>query len=234
MSITVVDIAKNTNNILETSKVAADRARDGENITLKTASEIKIIEKEGEKLQNVMNILEERFKLIENVIIFIKDIAEQTNLLALNATIEAARAGEHGKSFAVVAGEIRKLAERTNKSTEEIGNIIKEAQNAVNETKKAVEDINKRVELGVKLSEEAAQMLNEIANKVENLQEMIQNIASATEEMSAVSEHIAKDIGGIAQAIKEISESVMQNIQAAEDISKSGLELKEALEKFKI
>jgi methyl-accepting chemotaxis protein len=144
MSVSVADIAKNTNDILESSKVTAEVSRKGEQMTLKTSEEIKTIEKESKELQEIMNLLEERSRTIENVLTFIKDIAEQTNLLALNATIEAARAGEYGKSFAVVAEEIRKLAERTNESTNEIGEIIKEIQAVVDKTKNAVEDINKK------------------------------------------------------------------------------------------
>ncbi|WP_022856239.1 HAMP domain-containing methyl-accepting chemotaxis protein, partial [Thermodesulfobacterium thermophilum] len=96
MSITVVDIAKNTTNILEESKKTAEIAREGENYTLKTANEVKVIERNAGKLKEVMYSLEERTRAIESVVEFIKDVAEQTNLLALNATIEAARAGEHG------------------------------------------------------------------------------------------------------------------------------------------
>ena len=123
MTVTIADIAKNTTNILEESTSTANVAKDGENMTLKTAAEIKSIENTMEKLQSIMAALEDRSKMIENVVTFIKDVAEQTNLLALNATIEAARAGEYGKSFAVVAAEIRKLAERTNKSTDEIAEV---------------------------------------------------------------------------------------------------------------
>ncbi|WP_022855786.1 methyl-accepting chemotaxis protein, partial [Thermodesulfobacterium thermophilum] len=148
MSITVVDIAKNTTNILEESKKTAEIAREGENYTLKTANEVKVIERTADKLKEVMQTLEERTKAIESVVEFIKDVAEQTNLLALNATIEAARAGEHGKSFAVVAGEIRKLAERTNKSTDEIAGVIREIKGVVEEVSREVEEIGAKVESG--------------------------------------------------------------------------------------
>jgi len=168
MSSTVVDIAKNTTEIFEESKKTANMARDGENYTLKTANEVKGIEQVADRLREVMGTLEERTKAIGTVTEFIKDVAEQTNLLALNATIEAARAGEHGRSFAVVAGEIRKLAERTGKSTEEIANTIKEIEKAVEDVKHEVEDITAKVGTGVKLSEEAANLLNKIAEASEN------------------------------------------------------------------
>ena len=234
MSTTVVDIAKNTTEILEESKKTAEIARDGENYTLRTANEVKAIENVAESLKEVMGALEERARAIESVVEFIKDVAEQTNLLALNATIEAARAGEHGRSFAVVAGEIRKLAERTGKSTEEIAETIKEIRKAVDDVKKEVEDMSGKVEVGVKLSEEAANILNNIASASEKLQERIQSIASATEEMSVTAEAIAKDVGSVANATKDLKVGVEQVVVATEEIAKLGTELKSAVEKFKI
>lgn len=234
MSATVVDIAKNTTEILEESKKTAEIARDGENYTLRTANEVKVIEQAAENLKNVMSELEDKTRAIESVVEFIKDVAEQTNLLALNATIEAARAGEHGRSFAVVAGEIRKLAERTGKSTEEIAETIKEIRKAVEDVKREVEDISSKVETGVKLSGEAADILNKIASASERLQEMIQSIASATEEMSVTAESIAKDIGSVADATKDLKVGVEQVVATTEEVAKLGAELKEAVEKFKV
>ena len=234
MSSTVVDIAKNATEILEESKNTANMAREGENYTIKTANEVKVIEQVTNKLREVMGTLEERARAIGTVIEFIKDVAEQTNLLALNATIEAARAGEHGRSFAVVAGEIRKLAERTEKSTEEIANTIKEIEKAVGDVRREVEDISGKVETGVKLSEEAASILKKIADASERLQEMIQSIASATEEMSVTAESIAKDIGSVADAAKDLKAGVEQVVSTAEEVAKMGIKLKGSVEKFKV
>ena len=227
MSATVVDIAKNTNNILEESIATANVAKEGEKITVKTAEEIKSIESTMENLQEIMKILDEKSKQIEDVIVFIKDVAEQTNLLALNATIEAARAGEHGKSFSVVAAEIRKLAERTNKSTEEIAQVIKEIQGVVLQVKKEVEKGNKKVEEGVKLSSEASELLNQISGKAERLQDMIQSIAGATEEMAKVSEQIAKDIHDVAVSSKDLKTSIEETMATTETLSKLSKRLKD-------
>ena len=233
MSATVVDIAKNTNNILEESIATAEVAKQGEEITVKTAEEIKSIESTMENLQQIMLALDEKSRQIENVITFIKDVAEQTNLLALNATIEAARAGEHGKSFSVVAAEIRKLAERTNKSTEEIAQVIKEIQGVVLQVKKEVESGNKKVEEGVKLSSEASELLNEISGKAEKLQDMIQSIAGATEEMAKVSEQIAKDIHDVAMSSKELKTGIEETMTTTETLSRLSKRLKDIVNSVK-
>lgn len=234
MSITVVDIAKNTTSILEESKKTAEIAKEGETYTLKTANEVKIIEKTAEKLKEVMYSLEERTKAIESVVEFIKDVAEQTNLLALNATIEAARAGEHGKSFAVVAGEIRKLAERTNKSTDEIAGVIREIKGVVEEVKREVEEIGAKVESGARLSEEASGILSRIADAAERLQEMIQSIAGATEEMSVTSESVARDVGSVAEGIQELKRNIFYLLETTEDIKKMEEELRKKTSMFNL
>ncbi len=234
MSITIGDVAKNTASILEESIESAKVAKEGEEITLKTAQEIKAIDERAEKLREVTISLEEHSKKIEDVITFIKEIAEQTNLLALNATIEAARAGEHGKSFAVVAGEIRKLAERTDKSVDEISETIKKIQDVVEVVKGSVEEITTKIEQGVELSDQTTRVLNTIAEKSERLQEMIQNITNATDQMSEVAEQVSKDIGSVAEATKELKEGVKTLVQTSEEVAKLSVNLKEIVNKFRI
>jgi len=233
MSTTVVDIAKNTQDILKESTETAGFASKGQKITENTAKEIKLVEEIIFHLERSMLDLENKSYKIEDVITFIKDVAEQTNLLALNATIEAARAGEHGKSFSVVAAEIRKLAERTNKSTEEIGKVVKEIQQTVkgitSETKQATE----KVESGVKLSEEASNLLAKISHRAQKLQEMISSIAGATEQMANTSDVIAQDITDIADSSKRLNEGITEIIKTTEELIKEGEELKKALAKFK-
>jgi methyl-accepting chemotaxis protein len=229
MNVSIADISKSVNDVLEASVSTAEVAKEGENIILKTANEIKAIDTASEKLQNTIQSLEEHSKMIENVITFIKDVAEQTNLLALNATIEAARAGEHGKSFAVVAGEIRKLAERTNKSTDEIAEVIKKIQSVVNEVKKEVEDVNKKVESGVSFSNKASQVLEEISAKSEKLQEMIQNITSEVQQISTVSSQITQDISEIADVSNKFLEGIHEISNTSEVIAKLSLNLQEEI-----
>ncbi len=234
MSQTVVDIAKNASQIAEVSVTTASVAKDGRDMTLKTANEIKLIEGAIQKLSEVINVLGDRSRQIGEIVTVIKDIADQTNLLALNAAIEAARAGEQGRGFAVVADEVRKLAERTAKATDEIAEMIRGIQTEVNVAEGSMEDATKKVVSGVELSEKSAQILGDILKKAEELQSMIQQIASATEEMSSVTDHITQDISSIAEGSKEISLAVDQSAQTASDIARLGVKLNTAIGRFKV
>jgi len=234
MSQTVVDIAKNASNIAEVSVTTAGVAKEGKDMTINTANEIKVIEGAISKLSEVINILGDRSRQIGEIVTVIKDIADQTNLLALNAAIEAARAGEQGRGFAVVADEVRKLAERTAKATDEIADMIRGIQSEVDVAEGSMEDATKKVASGVDLSQKAANILGQIFNKAQELQSMIQQIASATEEMSSVTDHITQDIGSIAEGSKEISLAVDQSAQTASDIARLGGELNTAIGRFKV
>ncbi|MDW7972992.1 MAG: methyl-accepting chemotaxis protein [Thermodesulfovibrio sp.] len=234
MSQTVVDIAKNASQIAEVSVTTANVAREGRDMTMKTSQEIKVIDESIKKLSEVINILADRSRQIGEIVTVIKDIADQTNLLALNAAIEAARAGEQGRGFAVVADEVRKLAERTAKATDEIAEMIRGIQTEVNVASGSMADATKKVEDGVRLSTLSAEKLSEILNKAQELQSMIQQIASATEQMSSVTDHITQDIGSIAEGIKEISLAVDQSAQTASDIARLGGELRLSIDKFRV
>ncbi|MDW8136506.1 MAG: methyl-accepting chemotaxis protein, partial [Thermodesulfobacterium sp.] len=233
MSTTIVDIAKNTNEISSAGVETARIAGEGRVMTERTAEEIRVIEDAAGKVLEVVSELEGRARQIGNIVVLIKDIADQTNLLALNATIEAARAGEHGRSFAVVAGEIRKLAEKANEASDEIAGMIREVQGGTEAAKKAIEETVEKVGRGVELSVKASSILREIEGKAEDLRMRIQQIASATEQMSAVVDQIVSDISGISQSAKEVSKAIEDTARTAETVAKMGTELKSVIEKFK-
>lgn len=229
MTAGIEEISQSAHVILDDSRNTTELALKGEDITAKTVSEIRQIEEEGEKLGSHIEKLREHSKQIENVLTFIKDVADQTNLLALNATIEAARAGEAGKSFAVVAGEIRELAERTNESTNEIAVIIKQIQEAVNETTVLIDNINEKVNVGVAQSEDLTTFLKEIYDHSQQLQSKIETISSAIEELTASSRSIAEDIGGVAREAGKVEGEVNTVSEVSEKVFQFSQEIKKLL-----
>ncbi len=234
MSQTVLDIAKNASNIAISSNDTLKVAHEGKGIVTKTVNEVMEISRTVSESSHLITSLGERSKQIGEIINVIKDIADQTNLLALNAAIEAARAGEQGRGFAVVADEVRKLAERTSKATTEISGMIQGIQSETYQAVSAMGNSLKRVELGAKLSTEAGDALQRIVESVNGLQSMVQMIASATEEMSTVSESISSDIEVIASVSHQTGSSATQIKQASLDLSKVSMELKNEVNKFKL
>ncbi|MCX7913661.1 MAG: methyl-accepting chemotaxis protein [Thermodesulfovibrionales bacterium] len=234
MSQTVIDIAKNASSIASASVDTAKTAKEGEEIVNKAVKEVKAIEKTVTESAQLMTSLGERSQQIGDIVNVIKDIADQTNLLALNAAIEAARAGEQGRGFAVVADEVRKLAERTSKATAEIGNMINAIQQEVEKAVKSMHEATQRVEVGVSHSSMAGSALREIVNKVDSLQSMVQQIASATEEMSTVSEQISADIETVASVSKETSAAADQIAESSSDLSRLAQKLSDLIRQFKV
>ncbi|MES0335774.1 MAG: methyl-accepting chemotaxis protein [Candidatus Magnetobacterium sp. LHC-1] len=234
MSQTVMDVAKNASEISTSANDTLKLAQNGETIVRKSIDEVKSIADTVSASAQLISSLGDRSKQIGDIISVIKDIADQTNLLALNAAIEAARAGEQGRGFAVVADEVRKLAERTSSATTEIGRMITAIQQ---ETEKAVTSMSgatNMVEVGVELSTQAGESLHEIVNSINSLQLMVQQIASATEEMSTVSETITSDIETVANVSRETMESSQQIAQSSSSLSRLSSELQEVVSQFKI
>ena len=171
---------------------------------------------------------------IGEIVQVIDDIADQTNLLALNAAIEAARAGEQGRGFAVVADEVRKLAERTTKATKEIATMIKQIQK---DTYDAVESMNegtKQVEAGKLLAEKAGSSLDEIIVGAERVVDIVTQVAAASEEQSSAAEQISKNIESISSVTQQSASGIQQIAHASEDLNRLTLNLQELVAQFKV
>jgi methyl-accepting chemotaxis protein len=234
MSQTVVDIAKNAANIATSASDTASVARQGAQVVEKSVSETRAIADTVTASASVMKTLGERSQAIGEIVAVINDIADQTNLLALNAAIEAARAGEQGRGFAVVADEVRKLAERTAKATSEISDMIHSIQKEVDVAVRSMESTNEKVEVGLQYSVEAGEQLSRIVQSVTGLQSMVQQIASATEEMSATSEMISGDIQGVADGAREISQGSEQISKASSELARLSGQLKVIVDYFRL
>ncbi len=234
MSQTVLDVAKNAGSVSKAAGDTAKTARDGETVVDRAVKEVKEIASTVNDSSKFVQSLGDRSKQIGEIVGVINDIADQTNLLALNAAIEAARAGEQGRGFAVVADEVRKLAERTADATSEIGTMIKSVQDDVGKAVEIMGNASTKVDRGVKLSEEAGGSLTTIVAAVDDLQTIIQQIASATEEMSATSEEISRDVEQIASISKETSSSSAQTAQAAGELATLSVTLENIVKEFRV
>lgn len=234
MSQTVVDIARNTNSIASSAANTARIAKEGEEIVNQATKEVEEIARTVDGSAESIRTLGERSHQIGEIVNVIDDIADQTNLLALNAAIEAARAGEQGRGFAVVADEVRKLAERTANSTSEIGGMINAIQKDVELAVTTMSAVARKVDMGVDLSGKAGQSLRIIVASVDELLGMVQQIASATDEMSATSEEINRDIEEIAAVSRETSASSEQTAQASGELAKLSNDLEGIVNQFRV
>jgi methyl-accepting chemotaxis protein len=232
MTQTVMDMAKNAASIAVSSTDTSEAARKGGEMVNRTVKDIDAIALTAAESARIVETLGNRSKEIGNIIGVISDIADQTNLLALNAAIEAARAGEHGRGFAVVADEVRKLAEQTTTATKEIEQTIGSIRTEVEKAITAMDDTASKVKSGVALANESGKALDHIVTGVTGLQGMIQQIASATEEMSATTDEIAKDIGHIANSAKENSSAAEQTTQSSVEMSNLAVNLQQIVGRF--
>jgi methyl-accepting chemotaxis protein len=209
-------------------------ANEGGSVVGQTVSKMKDIASVVQKSAINIEKLGESSKEIGEIISVIDDIADQTNLLALNAAIEAARAGEQGRGFAVVADEVRKLAERTTDATKRIATMIKGIQS---ETTLAVTEMNKgniEVQNGINLADKAGSSLQQILNSSNEVYQMINQISAASEEQSATSEEISKNVISISKVIADSAMQIEEIAKSSEDLSRQTQILTEILSKFKI
>ncbi|MCM0754624.1 methyl-accepting chemotaxis protein, partial [Desulfovibrio aminophilus] len=156
----------------------------------------------------------------------IADIADQTNLLALNAAIEAARAGEAGRGFAVVADEVRKLAEKTMSATNEVGSYIQAVQESARKNIRNTEATAQAITASTETAGKSGAALREIVDMVENTADQVRGIATASEEQSSASEEISRTTEDINRIASETAEAMTQSAQAVSDLARLAQDLK--------
>jgi methyl-accepting chemotaxis protein len=234
MAATSTDIASNCHSAADSSAIASRTANSGAAIIRNTMQNMDAIAVKVRHSATVVEQLGTRSEQIGNIVGTIEDIADQTNLLALNAAIEAARAGEQGRGFAVVADEVRALAERTTRATREIGEMIKAVQN---ETKKAVEVMNQGVTDVAKGADEAVKSgaaITEILNQIDQVTTQINQIATAAEEQTATTQEITNNIQQIADSVGMSARSSQEISEASSRLTHLSVEMQSTLEKFRL
>ncbi|MDI2142182.1 methyl-accepting chemotaxis protein [Pseudomonas sp. ITA] len=218
MTATVQEVARNAEEASQAAAAADGEAREGDKVVNEAIAQIERLASEVVRSTEAMSVLQQESDKIGSVMDVIKAVAEQTNLLALNAAIEAARAGEAGRGFAVVADEVRGLAQRTQKSTEEIEGLVAGLQNGTQQVSAVMNNSRALTDSSVALTRKAGDSLENITRTVSNIQSMNQQIAAAAEQQSAVAEEISRSIINV----RDVSE---QTAAASDETAKSSVEL---------
>lgn len=234
MSSTVLQVSDNCNKAAEAARKAADTARQGGTIVDDSLTKMRVIAEAVSGTARKMEELGKSSDQIGRIIGVIDDIADQTNLLALNAAIEAARAGEQGRGFAVVADEVRKLAERTTVATKEIAHMIQNIQSETRGAVNAMEQGTRQVEEGVVYTAQAGDALKEIILMAEQVGEMIVHIATAATQQSTASEHVSNNMEMIAKLVKESAIGAQNSAEACQSLSGLTSQLQELVSNFRI
>jgi methyl-accepting chemotaxis protein len=234
MSATVVEVAKNSQTASETAEAARQTAVKGGEVVRTAVEGMTAVAETVNACADKVTALGQSSNQIGAIVAVINDIADQTNLLALNAAIEAARAGEQGRGFAVVADEVRKLAEKTTKATKEIAGMIKTIQA---DTKVAIESMqrgNRQAEDGVRLAGDSGEVLSQIVESVQKVSDMIRQNATATEEQSSTVDEITGNLNGIAEIAKKTTASIKDVSDATENLNRVAEELRTLVGTFRL
>ena len=234
MSATVEDSSKHADRSNEMAQRASELAANGEEVFEETAEGMERIAGLVNTSADKVTALGESSGEIGEIIQVIEDIADQTNLLALNAAIEAARAGEHGKGFAVVADEVRQLAERTTAATQKIADMITQIQEETDEVVASMERGTGEVENGLDLAEDASDALSEIVGSIDGMVTMIDQIAAASQQQATATNQIAGNVESISAVADEVSHSTDNLTQMAVDMTQQAEDLNGLIEGFTV
>ena len=234
MSATVQEIANNCLHAAEGTKQVDTSANNGRGIVEETIRMMGALSNQVRTTSHTVAELGRRSDQIGEIVTTIEDIADQTNLLALNAAIEAARAGEQGRGFAVVADEVRALAERTTKATKEISDMIKGIQKETHEVVESMEKGVSQARAGTIEAGKSREALKEILTQVETLNEQVSQIATAAEQQTATTSEISNNINQITQVVQETAKGAQESAGSANRLSGLADVLHNLVEKFRL
>lgn len=234
MSGSITEVASRATATENISNNANTLSLDGKNIVADAVREMEKTATSISELSELIETLDKRSVEISGILNVIREIADQTNLLALNAAIEAARAGEQGRGFAVVADEVRKLAERTAASTTEITGMIHMIQEETRHAVGTMQDCRQQAESGVELANQAGQSLEQINEGADNTLQMVREIAQATREQIETGNRIAQNVERIAQMAEENNTQVLDAARSAHTLEQLASDLQKAVSKFSV
>ncbi|WP_042349299.1 methyl-accepting chemotaxis protein [Bacillus massiliigorillae] len=224
-STAIQDLAENATVISETGTMISKQAQQGNVFVEKTVKQMSLIHNRVHESSKVLQLLDTRSAEIDKISAVITAIANQTNLLALNAAIEAARAGEHGKGFAVVADEVRVLAEQSQKSASQISDLIKQIQSNMSLSTASMLQVQEEVEDGIKIVEQTEESFQDILHALNDMDSKVTNMASTVEQMSASAQEVSATVSDISVVVKETSQHTMNVAAATEEQTASMQEI---------
>ena len=233
MNATVQEVARNAGSASAASAETKQKAEAGAQVVEKAVHSIEQVHQMSLELKGDMTQLNEHAQDITRIMNVISDIADQTNLLALNAAIEAARAGEAGRGFAVVADEVRKLAEKTMASTNDVGNAIKSIQESTAKSMTGVDQAVERIGEATELASQSGAALEEIVATVEATGDQVNAIATASEEQSAASEEINQSIVQVNDMSRQTAEAMGEAAKAVSDLAAQAQGLTNLIQELK-
>jgi methyl-accepting chemotaxis protein len=232
MSSTVQQVSEHSQKASDSSHKAAQAARQGGEVVEQTLSTMRSIADSSKNVAARIAELGKSSEQIGKIVAVIDDLADQTNLLALNAAIEAARAGEQGRGFAVVADEVRKLAERTTKATQGIGEMTESIQLETRNAVEAIELGSRDVEIGVEKTSASGTALHQIIQMSEQVGDMISQIATAATEQSSATEQVSANVAQISNLTQGASSAAEQTAKACAELSTMALDLQNLVNQF--
>lgn len=234
MAATVHEVARNAEEASEAAMMADQQAREGDRVVSEVIAQIERLAQEVGNSSEAMNQLKSESAKIGSVLDVIKSVAQQTNLLALNAAIEAARAGEAGRGFAVVADEVRSLAQRTQQSTEEIEELIAGLQSGTQQVAAVMDNSRHLTENSVELTRSAGVSLDTITRTVSSIQSMNQQIAAAAEQQSAVAEEINRSVMNVRDVSDQTSAASEETAASSVELARLGTHLQTLVARFHV